>query len=44
MAVLMELELPGTSEQYDAVDRAVDAKGNPPDGFISHTARIEGER
>jgi hypothetical protein len=43
MAVLMELELPLTTEQYDAVDKALNAKGDPPDGFIAHSARIEGD-
>ena len=38
MPVLMELEFEGTTEQYDAVDKALDAKGNPPDGFIAHSA------
>jgi hypothetical protein len=39
MAVLMELEVEATPEQYDAIDKAVDARNNPPDGFISHSAR-----
>jgi hypothetical protein len=43
MAVLMELEFEATPEQYDAVDKALDAKGNPPDGLIVHTARQDGE-
>ena len=44
MAVLMELEIsPVTADQYDAIDAAVNAKGDPPDGLISHSARIEGD-
>jgi hypothetical protein len=39
MAVLMELEFEGTPEQYDAVEQAMDAKGNPPDGLIAHSAQ-----
>jgi hypothetical protein len=42
MAVLMELEFEATAEQYDAVDKALDAKGNPPDGFIAHSAEDRG--
>ena len=42
MAVLMELEVEATAEQYDAIDRAVDAKGNPPDGFMAHSAQDAG--
>jgi hypothetical protein len=43
MAVFMELELPVTPDQYDAVDAALDPKGNPPDGLIAHTARFDGD-
>jgi hypothetical protein len=39
MAVLIELELDGPAEQYDAVNSALDVAGNPPDGFIAHTAQ-----
>ena len=28
-----------TTDQYDAVDAALDPKGNPPDGLIAHSAR-----
>ena len=42
MAVFMELEIPITPDQYDAVDSALDPKGNPPDGLIAHTARFDG--
>ena len=41
MAVFMELELQVTPDQYDAVDAALDPKGNPPDGLIAHSARFE---
>jgi hypothetical protein len=44
MAVLMELEFEATLEQYDAVDAALDVRGNPPDGLIAHTARQEGDK
>jgi hypothetical protein len=43
MAVFMELELPVTPDQYDAVDAALDPKGNPPDGLIAHSARFDGD-
>ncbi len=42
MAVLMELEVPATAEQYDAIDKAVDVRGNPPEGFIAHSAQDAG--
>jgi hypothetical protein len=38
MAVLMELEIEVTADQYDAVDKALDVRGNPPDGFMAHSA------
>ncbi|HSD24624.1 MAG TPA: hypothetical protein VLB79_09885 [Solirubrobacterales bacterium] len=44
MAVLMELEIPLTVEQYDAVENAVDARSNPPEGFIAHSAQDLGDR
>ena len=34
---------PTTPDQYDAVDSALDPKGNPPDGLIAHTARFDGD-
>jgi hypothetical protein len=43
MAVFMEMELPVTPDQYDAVDEALDPQGNPPDGLIAHTARFDGD-
>ena len=43
MAVFMELELQLTPDQYEAVDAAVNAKGDPPDGLIAHTARFDGD-
>jgi hypothetical protein len=43
MAVFMELELPVTPDQYDAVHAALDPVGNPPDGLIAHSARIDGD-
>ncbi len=42
MAVLMELEVQSTKEQYDAIDNALDVRGNPPDGFIAHSAEDRG--
>jgi hypothetical protein len=44
MAVLMELTFDATAEQYDAVDKALDARNNPPDGFIAHSARVDGDK
>jgi hypothetical protein len=44
MAVLMEAEFEATAEQYDAVDNALGVKGNPPDGFIAHSAEDLGGR
>lgn len=38
MAVLMELEVQATTEQYDAINKALDVRGNPPDGFMAHSA------
>jgi hypothetical protein len=44
MAVIMELEFEGfTLDQYDAVDSALDASSNPPEGFIAHSARLDGD-
>ena len=43
MAVFMELELQVTPDQYDAIDAALDPRGNPPDGLIAHTARFDGD-
>ncbi len=44
MAVLMELEFsPLTPDQYDAMDAALDGRGDPPPGLIAHTARFEGD-
>jgi len=43
MAVFMEMELPVTADQYDAVDAALDPQGDPPDGLIAHSARIDGD-
>ena len=39
MAVLMEMEVEATPEQYDTIESALDVRGNPPDGFIAHTAQ-----
>ena len=43
MAVFMEMELPISADQYDAVDAALDPAGDPPDGLIAHSARFDGE-
>jgi hypothetical protein len=43
MTVFVEMELPVTPDQYDAIDAALDPKGNPPDGLIAHSARFDGE-
>jgi hypothetical protein len=42
MAVLMEMEFEATPEQYEAVDKAVDARENPPGGMIAHSAQDVG--
>ena len=39
MAVLVTMEFEGTADQYDALDKAIDARNNPPDGLISHSAQ-----
>ena len=39
MAVLMTMEFEATTDQYDAADKAVNAKEDPPDGLIAHTAQ-----
>ena len=45
MAVFVEMEFEGfTTDQYDQVDAALDPKGDPPDGLIAHTARMEGDQ
>jgi hypothetical protein len=44
MAVFVELDFEGfTTEQYDEVDAALDPQGNPPDGMIAHSARMDGD-
>jgi hypothetical protein len=43
MAVFMELELPVSADQYDAVEAAMNPQADPPDGLIAHSARIEGD-
>jgi len=43
MAVFMELELPVTTDEYDAVEAAMNPQWDPPDGLIAHTARIDGD-
>jgi hypothetical protein len=42
MAVRMEIDIPATADQYDQVDNALDIEGNPPDGFIAHSAEDRG--
>jgi hypothetical protein len=43
MAVFMEMDLPVTPDQYDAVEAAMNPQENPPDGLIAHTARLDGD-
>ena len=43
MAVFMEMDMTITPDQYDAVDAAMDPKGDPPDGLIAHSARFDGD-
>ena len=44
MAVITTTTMAGpTLEQYDAVNAALEARGNPPDGLIVHTgAMVDG--
>jgi hypothetical protein len=42
MAVLMEIEIDITTDQYDQIDAAFDVKANPPDGFIAHSCEDAG--
>jgi len=45
MAVFVELDFEGfTTDQYDEIDTALDPKGNPPDGLIAHSARVDGDQ
>ena len=37
MAVTMSLEFPGTTEQYDEVNKKMDIENDPPAGLIVHT-------
>jgi hypothetical protein len=39
----MEMDMTITPDQYDAVDAAMNPKGDPPDGLIAHSARFDGE-
>jgi heme-degrading monooxygenase HmoA len=43
MPVLMELEMQITPDQYDAVNAALNPKGDPPPGLIAHSARFDGD-
>ena len=44
MAVIVEMDFEGFStDQYDAVNDVLDPKGNPPDGLIAHSARLDGD-
>jgi hypothetical protein len=43
MAVFMEMEMTITPDQYEAVDAAMNPKGDPPDGLIAHSARFDGD-
>lgn len=45
MAVFVEMEFEGfTTDQYDTVHGALDPEGNPPDGLIAHSARLDGDK
>jgi hypothetical protein len=37
MAVLMEVEVEASTDQYDQLDDVLDVRGNPPKGFIAHS-------
>jgi hypothetical protein len=43
MAVFMEVDLPLTPDNYDAVDAALDLEGDPPAGLLAHSARFDGD-
>jgi hypothetical protein len=44
MAVFVEMDFEGfTTDQYDMVNDTLDPKGNPPDGLIAHSARLDGD-
>ena len=43
MAVTMTLEFPGTTDQYDEVNKKLDVENNPPDGLIIHTCAAIGD-
>ena len=44
MTVFVEMDFEGfTTDQYDAVDEALDPRGNPPPGLIAHSARVDGD-
>ena len=43
MAVIMEMEMQVTPDQYDAVDAALDPVGDPPKGMLAHSARFDGD-
>jgi len=37
------MEMQVTPDQYDAVDAAINPKGDPPDGLLAHSARFDGD-
>ena len=43
MAVIMEMEMQVTPDQYDAVDNALEIQSSWPDGMIAHSARFDGD-
>jgi hypothetical protein len=43
LAVIMEMEMQVTPDQYDAVDAAIDPESDMPDGLIAHSARFDGD-
>ncbi len=37
MAILMSMEFPATTEQYDQINKTLDVENNLPDGLIVHS-------
>ena len=44
MAVMVTLDFDAAADKYDAADKAINAKGDPPDGLIAHTAQDLGDK
>jgi hypothetical protein len=40
MAVVIQMDIEATVEQYDEVNAKIDPAGNPPDGLILHAGSV----